>query len=128
MTSPSFQQALADFGREIGITDLAPGPHGGAHLRFDSGASLGIDPQDDQVLVHLSEPLRHDVAATVLKAMKRSAQPQPGEPLVQVGLRSTTAGDWLLMGTRLPAAECDARLLGQRAGQLREWFARLQRP
>ena len=37
----SLEQALVDFGREIGIPTLSPAPHGGVQLRFDSGASLG---------------------------------------------------------------------------------------
>ena len=50
----SLEQALVDFGREIGIPTLSPAPHGGVQLRFDSGATLGAARQGEHVVVHLA--------------------------------------------------------------------------
>ncbi len=116
---------LADFGHEIGVPGLAPGPDGGTQLRFDTGGALGVVQQDDDVVLHWAEPVRYGIPALLLRAMQRAAEPQPGLPPVQVALRTTPDGDWLVVAVRLAADRCDGRTLAGTADALRRWTADL---
>lgn len=110
----SLEQALADMGHKIGIPTLSPGAHGGVQLRLDSGAVLGVARQDEQVVVHLSEPVHaHEAAALLLRAMKRAALPEAGSPAVQPGWFSKDGQDWLVLALRLAEQSLGARELEQ---------------
>lgn len=122
----TLQQALADFGHDMGMGDrLAPGEGGGTQLRLESGAVLGVAPHGEQVVVHLWEPVRHDAATLLLRAMKLAGAAESADAALQPGLRSTSEGDWLVLGTRFPLAECSGRRLHAAAARLREAFERL---
>jgi type III secretion system chaperone SycN len=122
----TLQEALADFGHDMGMNGrLSPGEGGGTQLRFESGAVLGVAPQGEHVVVHLWEPVRHDAARLLLRAMKLAGSAESAEAAVQPGLRSTADGDWLVLGTRFPMAECSARRLHAAAARLREAFERV---
>lgn len=122
----SLEQALVDFGREIGIPTLSPAPHGGVQLRFDSGATLGAARQGEHVVVHLAEPVRaHEAAALLLRAMKRAANPEQGVPAVQPGLFNADGQDWLVLALRVAERGLDARELRRAADHLRQSLAQL---
>ncbi len=121
------RQALAELGHDIGIPELAPGPQGELQLRFpDTGALLGVSQHEDTVVVHYAEPVRYDIAALVLRAMRQAAKVPEASQAVQVGLRSTTSGDWLVLATRFAAHEAGARRIRQAADFLRQWLATLE--
>ena len=63
------QQALADFGRDIGLPTLETGPDGSVQLRLESGALLGVAQEGEAVVVHWAEPVRYDIAALLLVAV-----------------------------------------------------------
>ena len=119
------QQALADFGCDIGLPALEPGPDGSVQLRLESGALLGVAQQDEAVVVHWAEPVRYDVAAVLLRAMKRAGDARDAAQPVQVGLRSTSSGDWLVLATRFAAEEASARRIREASEFLRQWWADL---
>ena len=62
------QQALADFGRDIGLPTLETGPDGSVQLRLESGALLGVAQEGEAVVVHWAEPVRYALAALLLRA------------------------------------------------------------
>lgn len=121
----SLQQALADFGRDIGLPLLEPRADGGVQLRLESGALLGVVQDGEAVVVHWAEPVRYDIPALVLRAMKASGDVRGAALPVQVGLRSTTSADWLVLATRFAAEEASARRIREAADFLRQWFASL---
>lgn len=122
----SMEQALADFGREIGIASLSPGPGESLHLRFDSGAALGVARQGEQVVVHLAEPVHaHEAPALLLRAMKHAAVPEAGAPAVQPGLFSADGQDWLVLALRMAEQGLGVRELRLAVEGLRGFQARL---
>ncbi len=122
----SFQQALADFGHDIGLSSLGAGPRGDVQLRLDSGALLGIAQEGEQVVIHWAEPVRYDIAGPVLRAMKLSGKVQSARYPIQVGLRSTAEGDWLVVSTRFSETEASASRIHQASDHLRNWIAQSQ--
>lgn len=119
------QQALADFGRDIGLPLLETQADGGVQLRLESGALLGVAQEGDAVVVHRAEPVRYDIAALLLRAMKRAGDARGAEQPVQVGLRTTSMGDWLVLATRFPAEDASARRIREASEFLHQWFADL---
>lgn len=119
------QQALADFGRDLGLTTLDAGPRGEVQLRLESGALLGVSQEGECVVVHWAEPVRYDIAALLLRAMKRAGDLRDAQYPVQVGLRSIPAGDWLVLATRFAAEDVSARRLREALDFLRQWLAEL---
>lgn len=120
------RQALAEWGAAMGLPELQPGPQGTLQLRFaDSGALLGVAEQDDCVVVHHAEPVAHDAAELLLRAMRQAAHVAEPAQAVQVGLRSTAAGDWLVLGIRIPHDELNGQRMHQAAQYLQQWLAQL---
>lgn len=119
------QQALADFGRDIGLPMLETGPDGSVQLRLESGALLGVAQEGEAVVVYWAEPVRYDIAALLLRAMKQAGDARDAAQPVQVGLRSIPSGDWLVLATRFAAEEASARRLREASEFLRQWLANL---
>ncbi len=120
------QQALAEWGAGMGLA-LAPGAQGAVQLRFPaSGALLGVAGHEDTVVVHYADPLAHDAAARLLQALRHAAQVSEPAQAVQVGLRSTPAGDWLVVAVRFGRQELSGARIQQAADYLRHWLAQAQ--
>ncbi|WP_298208958.1 hypothetical protein [Acidovorax sp.] len=119
------EQALADFGHDMGLPMLEAGPRGEVQLRLESGALLGVSQEGECVVVHWAEPVRYDIAALLLRAMKRAGDLHDALHPVQVGLRSVPAGDWLVLATRFALQDVSARRLREASDFLRQWLAEL---
>lgn len=120
------QQALAEWGSTMGMPDLAPGPQGDVQLRFpETGALLGVVLQDEWAIVHHATPAGHDAAALLLRAMRQAAKVADPAQAVQVGLRSTPAGDWLVLVARFPQQELSGARIHHAVEFLRQWLAQL---
>ncbi|WP_354448753.1 hypothetical protein [Ottowia thiooxydans] len=115
------EQALADFGQEMGVQNLATGPTGVVELRFDHGATLGFFRQGEEVVLHWAEPAPYEGTGLLLRAFKRSSDPSPGDPPLQVGLRQVDGVDKLVLATRLAEDQCDAREFQRVTAWLREF-------
>lgn len=98
------EQVLAEFGRDIGLTALAPSGDGHVQLRLESGVLLGVSTQGEEVVLHYAEPVQYDLAGQALKLMRWVARSESAADPVQVGVRTTVQGDWLVLATRLPLA------------------------
>jgi type III secretion system chaperone SycN len=119
------QQALADWGRDIGLPLLDAGPAGGVQLKLESGALMGIAQEGDAIVVHWAEPVRYDIAALLLRALKQAGDVRDAAQPVQVGLRSVPSGDWLVLATRFCADEVSAQRIRDASEFLRQWLANL---
>lgn len=96
------EQVLAEFGRDIGLAALAPSGAGHVQLRLESGGLLGVSTQGEEAVLHYAEPVRYDIAGQALKLMRWVARAESAADPVQVGVRTTAQGDWLVLATRLP--------------------------
>ncbi len=124
----AMQQLLSEFGQKIGIPHLAPNPQGEVVLRLETGASLGITPCNSDLVVHWAEPVGYGASSLLLRAMKRTGAARDGRFAIQVGLRRTSDGTWLVLATRLEVSSASARDLYQAAEYLRQWLERLDAP
>lgn len=116
------EQVLAEFGRDIGLAALEPSRDGHVQLRFASGALLGASTQREEVVLHYAEPVQHDAAQWVYQAMRRAGRAEGATDPVQVGLRSTGQGQWLVVATRLPAQCFSASEVHRLGNYLRAWL------
>lgn len=119
-------QVLAEFGEDIGLPALAPGPDGSVQLRLGSGALLGVSGQGDEVVLHHAEPVPHGLAALLLQAMRQLARSESAADPIQLGVRATAQGQWLVVATRLPLERFSAREMHRLAGLLQAWLAQVR--
>lgn len=122
----NIDQAFSDLGRALGVEVLAPGPSGNVQLRFESGARLGFSCQNGEVVLYWSQPVFYDAAAILWRALKRVGDPVPGEPALQVGLHSVDDLNHLVLATRLPEVDCNARDMQQLISWVRQFAEALQ--
>lgn len=120
------EQVLAEFGQDIGLAELAPGAGGEVQLRLESGALLGFSAYAGEAVLHYAEPVPYGAAALTFKAMQRAAQTDSASDRVQVGLRTTAQGDWLVVASRLPLHQFSASEVHRIGIYLQSWltFAR----
>ena len=116
------EQVLAEFGRDIGLAALEPSANGHVQLRLDSGALLGASTQAEEVVLHYAEPVHYNAAELAFKAMRKAGRSESAADPVQVGLRSTTRGEWLGGATRLPLQRFSATEVHRLSGYLRAWL------
>lgn len=114
-------QALADFGRDIGMDALQERTEGGLQLRLDDGDLLGAQVHEDEVVIHYAQPCSFDAPARLLKAMKLSHAVGSDASMVQVGLRETPQARWLVVAQRVPAMGFGAGQMHQVLGYLRDF-------
>lgn len=119
------QHLLSDFGQKIGIPHLAPNTQGEVVLRLETGASIGISPSGSYLVVHWAEPVGYGGAGLLLRAMKRAVCVHDRPFAVQVGLRNTAAGTWLVLATRLHVGTASAHDVYRAVEYLRQWSERL---
>ena len=117
------EQVLAEFGQDIGLGALEPGPGGHVQLRLASGALLGASAQGEEMVLHYAEPVPYDAAALALRAMRRAGRTETAADPVQVGLRTTAQGEWLVVATRLPQDRFSAREVHRLGAYLQFWLA-----
>ncbi len=120
------EQILAEFGQDIGLTGLEPSVDGHVQLRLASGALLGASTQGEEVVLHYAEPVAYDAAALAFKAMRRVARAESAADPVQVGLRTTAQGEWLVVATRLPLDRLSAREVHRIGGLLQSWLTQVR--
>ena len=122
----NLQQALAEWGAGMGL-ELQPGHSGALQLRYPAtGALLGVAEHEGQIVVHYADPLTHDAAQRLLQALRHAGQLQEPAQAVQVGLRNTPAGDWLVVATRFASEDASGARIDQAVQYLRQWLAQAQ--
>ena len=117
----NFQQALADFCQEVGLDAAELGSGDEVQFRMGDESLLGVVQSEDDVLVLWSQPLRYDMERTLLEQMRAAASIRSARHPLQVGLRATPAGHWLVLGTRLPQDAVTARAIRDCYDFLRQW-------
>lgn len=119
------QNALADYGRQLGFSALALDEHGVAQIELQSGWVLAMElvprGSEEDVLVYLIRPLGYEGTSTKLKALKRTHYLQtPGLPL-QLACRGDGPDEQMIVLTRMGSRRCTPQVLGQTFDSLRAW-------
>ena len=122
----TFEAAIHDFGRDVGIEQLATGATGMMQFRFENSGTLGFAQLDDELVLHWMEPAPYDAPALLLRALKRLASPEPSEPAVQVGLRGEEGVDHLVFATRMREQGCTGRELRRMVDWVRGYAGSLR--
>lgn len=117
----NFQQALADFCQEVGLDAAELGSGDEVQFRMGDESLLGVVQSEDDVLVLWSQPLRYDMERTLLEQMRAAASIRSARHPLQVGLRATPSGNWLVLGTRLSPDFVTARGIRECYDFLRQW-------
>lgn len=120
------EQVLAEFGQDIGLTSLQPSVQGHMQLRLASGALLGASTQGEEVVLHYAEPVERGAAQLAFAAMRMAGRAETAADPVQVGLRTTSQGEWLVAGTRLPVERLSAREVHRLGTYLQSWLAQVR--
>lgn len=122
------EKVLADFGRDIGLEDLAPGDGASVQLRLESGALMGVSAQGEEAVLHYAEPVAYNAAELTFKAMRKVTQIASPADSVQFGLRTTLQGEWMVVSTRLPLDSFSVSEMHRLGNYLQAWLAFVRRP
>ncbi|MNN94606.1 hypothetical protein D3C81_2132620 [compost metagenome] len=75
------------------------------------------------MVLHYAEPVPYGAAALTFRAMRHAGRAESAADPVQVGLRTTVQGDWLVVATRLPLDRFSAREVHRLGAYLQSWLA-----
>lgn len=124
---------LAEFGRELGLTDFGLGTQGVAQLKMQSGALLAVEPvrrgkvaSVDEVLIYLGQPLGFEATALRRRALKKVHFSHGGPFALQIASRGEGPQAMLLMLVRVPERAFTRQTLGHVVEYLDRWFAELR--
>jgi type III secretion system chaperone SycN len=124
---------LAEFGRELGLTDFGLGAHGVAQLQMQSGALLAVEPvrrgkvdSVDEVLIYLGQPLGFEATTLRRRALEKVHFSHGGPFAIQIATRGEGPQAMLLMLVRLPERAFTRQTLGHVVEYLDRWFAELR--
>jgi len=114
--------AIADFGRRIGLQGWTLNSHGVAQLQFQSGRLLAVEPVADEVLVYLVEDVRYTSLSQWLDALKRCHARRRGAWPIQVGRVANAAGGTeIVVLTRMPERSATAQQLEEAVHCVMRW-------
>ena len=114
--------AIADFGRRIGLEGWAVNSHGVAQLQLQSGAVLAVEPVADEVLVYMVEDAPYTSPSQWLDALKRCHTRRKGAWPIQVGRRANTAGGTqIVVLTRVPERALTPQHLEEAVLGVKRW-------
>ena len=123
------EQAVAEFGRQLGVDNLSLGHSGACQLTLQDGSELLVEAPEEvpreALLVALVLPVPFLNAAEMLKALQmadlRMHQPMTS---VQVGLRGTGADARLVLVVRITGLVVGADDVSRAWQTLTQWRAR----
>lgn len=118
--------AVTEFGRLMGLDDLAAGHHGSAcRLQWEDGSSLEVEEVNEELLVSLAFPAPHLRSGEMLQALQLLDQRQPsGAQALQVGLVGVAGDARLVVLARLPSRGARGDQVQQAAERCRQWQRR----
>lgn len=121
---------VAEFGRQLGISQLDLGDHGVAQLAFANGGALAVEPVQragqDEVLVYMSRPVGHQAAAVLRHALSKAHFKNGGPWPVQVASRGNGADALVTALVRIPERGFTPQVLNQAVDYLTRWLDEVQ--
>jgi len=112
---------LLDFGRRIGLPQLALDQADACQLKLESGALIALELVDEELIIYRCQPLPWPDPALLLRALRRCNTREGGTAL-QIGLRGTAADTKLIVALRLPAREFTAQRLEASWEMIQHWI------
>ncbi len=123
MNPDGIDDALAEYGQQLGVPGLALGAHGVAQLELQAGGLLAVEPArgGTDVLVYLGRPLGFDGMAVLRSAL--AAAHYSAAPLMPLQLAISGDGPeaLLIALVRVPGREFTAQMLGRVVDYLGRW-------
>ena len=123
---PLVHQAVAEFGRGLGLASLRLDGGGHVALQLQSGLVLHVMLAADDLLLQVDCPLAFEGAELLERALVAADLRQGGG--VQLGLRGRGSDQVLLVARRLPWRQGTAAALARGFEQLIDWFEALRSP
>ena len=121
---PLVHQAVAEFGRGLGLSALKLDDDGHAALRLQSGVVMHISLADEDLVLQIDCPLAFEGPELLERALVAANLRRGGG--VQLGLRGRGADQVLQVARRLPWRQGTAAAMGRGFEQLIEWFEGLR--
>lgn len=118
-------QAVADFGRGMGLDGWHLDGQGEAGVQLQSGLRLYIRLLESDVLLQVACPLAFEPAGIKLRALQAADVRQGGE--LQVGLRGRDAEETLMLARRIGWREVSPSSLAQGFESLLQWLDQRRR-
>ncbi|MBS1196622.1 MAG: hypothetical protein H6R18_407 [Proteobacteria bacterium] len=123
-------ETLAEFGRQMGLSNFGPGMHGVAQLRLESGALLAVESvqrgRADEVLVCFAQPLGFDAENLRRRALEKVHFSHGGPYPIQIATRGDGSQTMLLMLIRLQDRAFTVQTLSHAVDYLNRWFDELR--
>ncbi len=123
------QDALAEFGRHMGVDGLAFGPGGLVELRLENGSVLTIEDQSstaEELLIHLRRPVGYQAAGWLRNALRRCHAECHSPWPCQVALRGQGPDSQLLLLTRVGMRGFTPQALSQAIDHQLRWSESLR--
>jgi type III secretion system chaperone SycN len=119
-------EAVAEYGRLVGLDDLTLGPAGGAcSVDWGDGSSLEIEEVGDHLLVSLCFHTPHLSTREMVQALSMvDLRPQAQALPLQVGRLGTGQDTRLVLLARLVARGADGRQIQAAVEDCRKWQRR----
>ena len=124
VADPLVHQAVAEFGRGLGLSTLALDDAGHAALRLQSGVVMHISLAANDLVLQIDCPLAFEGPELLERALV-AADLRQGVG-VQLGLRGRGADQVLQVARRLPWRQGTAAAMGRGFEQLIDWFEGLR--
>ncbi len=120
------QDAVSEFGRQVGISSLDLGPQESIQLTFASGTVLAVEPvnrpEEEEVLVSLGRPAGHQVAPLLRTAFVKAHMANGGAMPVQIVTRGSGPQTLLVAVVRLQRRAFTPQALSQAVEFLGRWL------
>lgn len=123
MSTQWIHDTVAEFGRQLGLPDLALDGSGAAQLQLQAGGLLVVEPapQTGDVLVYLGRPVGFDGPAVLRGALARAHHSAAGPWPVQVALRGDGPEALLVVLARVPERDFTPARLSRVVDGLGHW-------
>jgi type III secretion system chaperone SycN len=119
------EQAVAEFGRQLGVEGLSLGHRGACQLALADGSELLVEAPEEALLVAHVLPVPFLNAAEMLKALQMTdLQLHQPTGSVQAGLRGTGADARLVLVARITGLMVGADDISRAWQTLTQWRAR----
>jgi type III secretion system chaperone SycN len=122
-------QTLAEFGVQIGITDLSFGKHGVAQLILQSGGLLAVEPVHrgdiEEVLVYMGQPIGFDAEKKIRKALCNIHYLQNTQLPIQLATLGVGSDAMLIALVRISERDFTLPVLGHAFDYLNRWFEKI---
>lgn len=120
------EDTLAAFGHETGLGPLALTEDAPLRLSLSEHEELVFECCPDGILLHLDIRVRYDMPLVLASALQRIATDGATPHPVQVGMRETPEGTWLIVGTRADASTFTLQWIEQATAYLERWIGALR--